>query len=272
MMIKNPILCFEETEKIHRYLLAGNSYKNAAETFGIPYQAMKTALKVHDLEIRKIHQNRTIMSDRDIDKALKLLQNGMSQQKAIKVMKVNLKTLKRAFGIKNIIIDPQWLKNKLSREQKAQAMKLFRNGLTYEQVGKKIGVSKNSLHYHFFKLDRTKPSIDFKPAKNDTMELLRLLKNGLDKKTIADRLSTTEPFITLMIVELGIDDYFRRPQFKRGHHGLTEAKIREFIRLKFKGGLSVSIVKELGTTKPTLYKMLGLIEAEFMKGLSPKPR
>ena len=270
MIIKEPTLSFEETEKIHGYLLAGNSYRSAAETFGHTYQAMKTALKVHHLEIQKIHQNRTAMSDRDIERALKLLQSGMSQQKVIKVIKVNLKTLKRALGIKGITIDPQWSKNKITKDQKTLAMKLFRNGLTYDQVGKKIGVSKNCLHYHYFKIDRTKPPIDFKPTKNETDELRRLLKTGQDKKTIADRLNTTEFFISLMIVELGVDDYFKSPKFKRGHHGLTETKIREFIKLKFKGGMSVAIVKTLGTTKPTLYRMLSSIETEFMKGLSHK--
>nr|NJM01691.1 hypothetical protein [Desulfobacula sp.] len=268
MIIKKPNLSLEDTKKIHRYLLAGNSYKSAGEIFGLNYQIIKTALKAHHLEIKEIHKNRTAMSDRDIERAVKLLQGGMSQQKVIKEIRVNLKTLKRALGIKDIKIDPQWSKDKITREQKALAVKLFRNGLTYDQVGKKIGVSKNSLHYHFFKIDRTKPRIDFKPTKNETDELIRLLKNGQDKQTIADRLNTTVFFISLMIVESGVDAYFKRPKFKRGHHGLTEAKIREFIRLKFKGGISVSIVKTLGTTKPTLYRMLSSIEAEFIKGLS----
>ncbi len=270
MITKKTTLSFEDTQKIHRFLLSGNSYKSAGEMFGLNYQTIKTALKEYDLEIKEIHKNRTAMSDRDIERALKLLQGGMSQQKVIKVIKVNLKTLKRALGIKGIKIDPHWFKDKITKDQKELAVKLFKNGLTYDQVGKKIGVSKNCLHYHYFKVDRTKPSIDFKPTKNETDELRRLLKTGQDKKTIADRLNTTEFFISLMIVALGVDDYFKSPKFKRGHHGLTETKIREFIRLKFKGGMSVAIVKTLGTTKPTLYKMLSSIETEFMKGLSHK--
>ena len=268
MIIKKTNISFEEAKKIHQYLLSGNSYKSACEIFGLTDQMIKTALKAYGLEIKEIYKTRTVMSDSDIEKAIRMLKNGISQQKVIREIKVNLKTLKRVLRIKDIKIDPQWSKNKITKEQKARAMKLFRNGLTYDQVSKKIGISKNSLYYHFLKIGRGKPAIDFKLTKNEIIELRRLLKNGQDKKTIADRFDTTEFFISLMIVNFGIVDYFGSPRFKSGMHGLTETKIRDFIKLKFKGGISVVIVKKLGTTKPTLYRMLSLIETEFMKGLS----
>jgi len=268
MIRKKTDISIEEAKKIHQYLLSGNSYKSACEIFGLPYQTIKPVLKAHGLEIKQIHKNRTIMSDSDIAKAIRMLQGGASQQKVIREIKVNLKTLKRALKIKDIEIDPQWSKFKITREQKARAMKFFRNGLTYDQVSKKIGISKNSLHYYFYKTGSGKPAIDFKLTQKETIELRRLLENGQDKKNIADRFNTTEFFISLMIVEFGIADYFRSPQFKSGMHGLTETKIREYIKLKFKGGISVAIVETLGTTKPTLYRMLSMIETEFMKGLS----
>ncbi|MBU2452763.1 MAG: hypothetical protein KJ668_05560 [Proteobacteria bacterium] len=265
MVIRKTNISLEEAKKIHQYLVSGNSYKSACDIFGLTSQTIKTVLKSYGLEIKNVYKNRTAMPDMKIEQAVKLLKNGVSQQKVIREFKVNRKTLQRALKIKGITIDPLWLKNKITKGQSAQATTLFRNGLTYAQVSKNMGISKNSLHYHFTKTGTRKPATNFKLTQNQTIELRRLLKKGQDKKNIADRFDTTKLFISLSIVELGIADYFKSPKFKSGMHGLTEAKIREFINLKFKGEPSILIVKKLGTTKPTLYRMLSLIEAEFIK-------
>ncbi len=108
-------------------------------------------------------------------------------------------------------------------------------------------------------------------TQGETTEFLRLLKIGWSKKALAGMFLTSEYFIRLMIVKLGAPAYFKKyppPSDSWAYHfnSPTEDTVKKYIELNFKGEKNTEIVKQLGTSRPTMDKILNRIEADYIGG------
>jgi lambda repressor-like predicted transcriptional regulator len=265
MITQRAEISKEQAKKIQQYILKGNSYADAAKKFGYLQTKIAYCLKKHGLalETHQVYKNRTSLSDDTLKTALALLRNGMSiKDVCLKINAHNI-TLKRALKIKGIKIDLKW--RRPTKDKIAQAIKLYKNGLTTSQVSKETGITTSAL-YTQFKAKGKRPATDFKLTPAQTSDLVNLLRDGMDTTSLAVLFSTRRAFIDLAIVKLGSTHYFaevyRSPPMKGD---FSDAKIQAYIAKRFKGESNAKLAAQMETTRVTLDKILVRIKANYMR-------
>ncbi len=209
----------------------------------------------------------------EIREAYTRLKQGEPMRWVCKDLGCHVNTLKRAMRLKGLILDPAWKKRftELSAWQANKTKQMATNGASNDQMAETLQLPWERVREHF-KAHGGRPPINVKLTSAETGELVRLLKAGWNKKALADKFLTCEYFIRLMIVKLGVHGYFLKyppPSLVGAYHfnSPTEDVVIKYIDLNFKGGKNAEIVKQLGTSRPTMDKILNRIEADYMEGL-----
>jgi hypothetical protein len=252
--------------KIHKKVLTGVSARKAAHDIGMTREGLTHHFYKYGLKVTGWCSNQTILTDQDIKKAVRMLNDGEGLAAIGRELNVHVKTLRRAFLIKDIRLKSSWIgrrPRKLNQAEITLATRLFKNGQTYDQVSKKTGATVACLRCHFTEVLPNRPAINFNPTKKDFETLYHLLTHDTDRKEIADVLDTTESFVKLMIVVLGIPNYFENVYSERNQHKMTAKDIRDFVWAKFQGVSTKTLIKKLGTSRPTMDKTLDTIELNY---------
>ncbi|MFH2057716.1 MAG: hypothetical protein ABIJ59_02305 [Pseudomonadota bacterium] len=215
--------------------------------------------------LRKVYnKGKSKVTDEQIEYALRRLKDDRaSQQQVCKELNIHVITLKRAFKANGLTIDPDW--RRPSQKLYDTATRLLQNGLTYKQVSEILDLPQFALHGYFTNCNG-RPSIDFEMTEDKLLELKRGLLAGESLKIISEKLETREAFVTLMVVWLGCKDYLKQ-RSRKSNSGLTEKKIKKYIRLRFKGYSNAHLIEELKTTKPTFNKLCTDIQSHYMQGI-----
>lgn len=257
----------EEAQAILRHIRKPmGSYKSAGNLFNLAPDTIPAVLDAHGLVIRSGKKGQSALSDAEIKYALKRLGEGATRDSVRRELEVHINTLKRAFKLNGIQI-PVIQKKQLSQAEVAHIIKLFKNGLSTRQVTIKTGIPVSDISYYYLPSPSGRPTVNFNPTPFMFVQLQRLLEADNDIKYIADAFETTEYFVRLMIISLGIPGFFKQKFKYPPQHGLTAKMISRFIVLKFKGVSSGTIASELNTTRPTLNKILVLIENYFYENI-----
>jgi len=257
----------EEAQAIHRHIRKPTgSFKSAGKLFNFAPDTIPAVLDANGLVIRYGKKGQSALSEAEIKYALKRLGEGATRDSVRRELGVHLNTLKRAFKLNGIQI-PVIQKKQLSRADVAHITKLFKNGLSTRQVSVKTGIPVSDISCYYLPFPPGRPTVDFNPTALMFVKLQRLLEAGNNIKSIADTFETTEYFVRLMIISLGIPGFFKQKFKYPPQHGLTAKMISGFIALKFKGISSSAIASELNTTRPTLNRILVLIENYFYENI-----
>ena len=265
-----PTIEIKLLKKIRRFLGQGNSLASAGREFGLSTFRIQNNLRAHGIPCAAWEDpsKRTHLSAADIKTVIRMFKESASQEAVCKELNIHVVTFKKALARKGVKIDHNW--GKIPEDKINRASQLFAGGVSRARVSEAIGVSTSVLD----RLIRTrgcKRPVNFKMTSAEIVELVRLLKSGRDRGSIADRFMTTEYFIRLMIIRIGAPAYFKKPRRHWGSQNTykspDEDLVQEFIKFSFVGGTKGGIVKQLGTTRPTMDKILNRIEADYMEGL-----
>lgn len=257
-------ITLKEAQAICRHIKKpANSFKSASKLYNIAPDQIKAALAEHGLSASPGRPGQSIVSDADLKYASKRLQAGSTRRSVCKELGVHIHTLKRAFKLKKIQIPPLQ-KMQFSQQQIDQITKLYINGVPETQIAEKMQLSQDHIRRYYLNVF-SRPPVNFQPTSQMFDQLKRLLQADIDIPAIADAFETTEYFVRLMIIQMGIPRYFKQQFSYPPQHGLNAQSIVKLIKLKYKGMSSHMVASELRTTRPTIDKLLIAIEDCFYR-------